>query len=115
MHLRYRIPRYDRGQRVTVLDTSHASAHKHIWRDATVLHGGPMLCELDEAGRVVGWGARAVTLTGMIPMEAIGQEWEEVLLTGADDMLMHAQSVAKGVLSGGEALGEANRRRLRDA
>ena len=100
LHGRYRIPRYDRGQRVSVLDTSHSSPHKHIWRDGTVLHGGPMLCEVDEAGRVVVWGARAEKLTGVIPMEAIGEQWEEVLLRGADDMLMHAQSVAKGVIGG---------------
>ena len=53
---RYRVPRYDAGQRIRVIDTS---SHPHCWRDGTVLQGGPMLCEIDGEQRVLSWGSRA--------------------------------------------------------
>ena len=47
---RCRVPRFDCGQRVSFLDRSQPG--KQAWRDATVLYGGPMLCEIDADGKV---------------------------------------------------------------
>ena len=94
-----RAPRFDCGQRVSFLDRSQPG--KQAWRDATVLHGGPMLCEIDGEGRVLVWGARAEALTGVGSAQArASADWVEALLTGMDDMMDHARLVSRGVVSG---------------
>ena len=98
-----RVPRLDCGQRVVVLDRTRPGTT--LWRDATVIHGGPMLCEIDAEGKVCTWGSRAEELTGVSPSQAkASADWVEALLSGMDDMLEHARTCARGVL-GGEAGG----------
>ena len=107
---RCRVPRFDYGQRISFLDRS--TPGKQVWRDATVLHGGPMLCEIDESGKVLAWGGRAEELTGVSSEQARkSEDWVVALLTGMDDMLDHARKVGAGVTSG-EAKGGKGEPRL---
>ena len=86
-----------------VLDRSQAP---FVWREARVVHGGPILAAIDAQGRVVTWGARAEQLTGLPAKAAHGQPWASVLLAGTDDMIMDSESHANKVLAG-EAEGNA--------
>ena len=94
---RYRVPRYDCGQRLTYLDRSGAAPG---WRDVTVVHGGALLAEVDADGKVLVWGERAEAQTGRSASGAKGcADWVDALLTGTDDMLEHAREVMRRVLA----------------
>ena len=80
-----------------VLDRSQAPI---VWREARVVHGGPILAAIDAQGRVVTWGARAEQLTGLPAKAAHGQPWASVLLAGTDDMIMDSEAHANKVLAG---------------
>ena len=80
-----------------VLDRSQAPI---VWREARVVHGGPILAAIDAQGRVVTWGARAEQLTGLPAKAAHGQLWASVLLAGTDDMIMDSEAHANKVLAG---------------